>query len=278
MATICGLLSEIDLLGGLRPLRVSAGEVVYPSAGTLGPRWQHDVQLVLLHTGSARISIDEGAASVHRADSVVLLLPGHRERFAFDPVSETHHSWVQLGLDELPDRLAALPRELPASGALTELVRDVVDVARTPLSTSTPLVAALAIAALLRYVGEAESRVHGTADTVERARRFLHSRVADPGVDLGRVAAAAHVTPAHLVRRFRAELGITPMAYLWERRVASGIDLLTNTGLPVGEIALRSGFKSVYHFSRRVRERTGSSPTALRRERWGVVTNQSARA
>jgi AraC-like DNA-binding protein len=277
MATMCALLSEIDLLGGLRPVRVSAGEVVYPPGGTLGPRWQHDVQLVLLHTGSARISIDDGAPSLHGADAVVLLLPGHRERFDFDPTDETHHSWVQVGLGEPPDDLGALPRELPASGALTELVHEAVAVARTPISTTTPLLAALATAALLRYVGEAESRVRGTSDTLGRARRFLHSRLADPDVDLGRVAAAAHVTPAHLVRRFRAELGVTPMAYLWERRVATGVDLLTNTGLPVGEIAARCGFKSVYHFSRRVKQRTGSSPTALRRGRWGV-TNQGARA
>jgi AraC-like DNA-binding protein len=206
----------------------------------------------------------------------VLLLPGHRERFDFDPRTETHHSWVQVGLNEPPDGLSELPRELPASGALTELVRDAVSVSRTPISTTTPLLAALAIAALLRYVGEAESRAGGTAGTVERARRLLHSRLADPDVDLGRVAAAAHVTPAHLVRRFRAELGVPPMAYFWDRRVATGVDLLTNTGLPVGEVAARCGFKSVYHFSRRVKQRTGSSPTALRRGRWGV-TNQIAR-
>jgi AraC-like DNA-binding protein len=269
MARICTLLSEIDLLAGLRPVRVSAGEVVYPPGGTLGPRWQHDVQLVLLHTGSARISVDEGTPSLHGGDAVVLLLPGHRERFEFDPTNETHHSWVQVGLADPPDELGALPRELPASGALTGLVREAVAVARTPISTAMPLLAALATAALLRYVGEAESRVGGPADTVGRARHFLHSHVADPDVDLVRVAAAAHVTPAHLVRRFRAELGVTPMAYLWERRVATGVDLLTNTGLPVGEVAARCGFKSVYHFSRRVKQRTGSSPTALRRGRWG---------
>jgi Helix-turn-helix domain len=51
-------------------------------------------------------------------------------------------------------------------------------------------------------------------------------------------------------------------------RVAIGIDLLTHTGLPVGDVASRSGFKSVYHFSRRVKEETGASPTAVRRAGW----------
>jgi transcriptional regulator GlxA family with amidase domain len=70
------------------------------------------------------------------------------------------------------------------------------------------------------------------------------------------------------VRRFRAELGVTPMAYLWQRRVATGIDLLTNTGLPVGDIAARTGFKSVYHFSRRVKGQAGAPPTQVRRNVW----------
>jgi transcriptional regulator GlxA family with amidase domain len=121
---------------------------------------------------------------------------------------------------------------------------------------------------LWRYAGEAESRVRGHGETVERARGYLHDHLGDPAVDLEHVARAAHVSPAHLVRRFRAELGVTPMAYLWERRVATGVDLLTDTGLPVGDIAARTGFKSVYHFSRRVKEHTGAAPTAVRRERW----------
>jgi AraC-like DNA-binding protein len=110
--------------------------------------------------------------------------------------------------------------------------------------------------------------VDGPADAVELARRYLDLHAGDADVSLEGVSGAAHVTPAHLVRRFRAELGTTPMAYLWQRRVAAGVDLLTNTGLPVGEIARRSGFRSVYHFSRRVKQATGMPPTELRRRGW----------
>src|ERR687887_338603 len=58
MATMRALLSEIDL--------VSAGEVVYPPGGRLGPRWQRDVQLVLVHEGSARVAIDGSPPSTRR--------------------------------------------------------------------------------------------------------------------------------------------------------------------------------------------------------------------
>jgi AraC-like DNA-binding protein len=274
MATMCALLSEIDQRGGLTPLRVSAGEVTYPPGGRLGPRWQHDLELVLLHTGSARITVDDDPPVVLRPDSLALLLPGHRESFEFDPRKETHHSWVQLGVaDAVPEPLARAPRTLPASAALIGLVRGAVSAARARLSTADELVASLAAAALWRYAGEAEAGVGGPAGAVELARRYIDLHAGQPDVSLERVAAAAHVTPAHLVRRFRAELGITPIAYLWRRRVATGVELLSNTGLPVGEIARRSGFRSVYHFSRRVREATGLAPTELRRRGWSQTTS-----
>jgi AraC-like DNA-binding protein len=261
MARMRALLSEID--------PISVGEVVYPRGGGLGPRWQRDVQLVLVHEGAARIAVDGDERALLRAGDAGLLLPGHREQFWFAADAPTRHSWVQGRLaGDHGDRLAALPPVLRASTALTELVREAVAVSRTPLPTAGPLRAALASAALWRYAGEAESRVRGPGAAVERARQFLHDHVAEPGVDLDDVARHAHVSPAHLVRRFRAELGVTPIAYLWQRRVATGVDLLANTGLPVGEIAARTGFKSVYHFSRRVKEHTGASPTQVRRESW----------
>jgi AraC-like DNA-binding protein len=258
-------LSEIDL----RPVRISVREVVYPPGGRLGPRWQHDVQLVLLHTGRTRIALDDDPPFMLHPESVALLLPGHRESFEFDRCEETYHSWVQLGIDgQLPEELGRAPRVLPASAALTVLVREAVSARSAHFPTADRLTATLAAAAIWRYVADAEARESAQAGVVELARRHLELHLADPGVGLESVAAAVHVTSAHLVRRFRTELGATPMAYLWRRRVAAGIDLLTNTGLPVGEVARRAGFRSVYHFSRRVKQATGLPPTELRRRGW----------
>jgi AraC-like DNA-binding protein len=245
------LLSELD--------RLSVGEVAYPPGGTLGPRRQRDTQLVLVHSGSVRVRVDGGAPLTLAAGAVGLLRPGHVEEFAFAPDRSTRHSWVQMPL-ALPD---GLQPTLPASVTLTQLIADAVAAARAGRPAR-----ALAAAALWRYAGEAQARAGDGADIVAAAGAFLHAHQADPRLDLARVAGAVHVTPAHLVRRFRAELGTTPMAYLWERRVATGIDLLTGTGLPVGEIAARAGFKSVYHFSRRVKAATGVPPTRVRERAW----------
>jgi AraC-like DNA-binding protein len=274
MVTMDELLSVIDLMDeGLRPARISAGDVIYPPGGRLGPRWQHDLQLVLVHYGSVTVHIDGAARPPQDVGSVGLLLPGHHEEFIFATANSTHHSWVQARLAEPPPRLlarlGALPVAIPASSALTELVSEAVAAARSPLSTATPLLGALAAAAFWQYVGDAESGAdRPDHDVISRARGCLHSHVTDPELDLQEVADAAGVSPPHLVRRFRAELGVTPMAYLWRLRVTAGIELLVHTGLPVGEVAARSGFKSVYHFSRKVREQTGLPPTELRQEHW----------
>jgi AraC-like DNA-binding protein len=250
---------------------VSVGSVTYPRGGTLGPRTQRDLQLVLVHSGSAQVWVD-GASRRLAAGEVGLLLPGHRERFVFDADVATRHSWVQAHVPDLPsatrERLEGLPGALPLSPALEALVREAVATAASAFATAPSLLAHLASAALWRYVGEAERGRPERARPVDDARRFIHANLHDPTLTLQGIAGAAHVTPAHLIRSFRAEHGTTPKAYLWQRRVALAIDLLTNTGLPLATIADRCGFRTAHHLSRRVKQASGLPPAALRRARW----------
>jgi AraC-like DNA-binding protein len=258
-ATVADVLSEID---------VTAGTVTYPPGGTLGPRAQRHLQLVLVHAGSARIWVDEREREL-RAGQAGLLLPGHRERFAFDPDGPTRHSWIQARVPELTARFARLPEALPLSPALEALTREAVATAGAALPTAPEVLAGLAAAALWRYAGEAERGRPEAARPVDDARRHIHANLHDPALTLGDIARAAHVTPPHLVRSFRAAAGQTPMAYVWDRRVALATDLLAGTGLPLAAIAERCGFKTPHHFSRRVKQATGLPPAALRRARWG---------
>jgi AraC-like DNA-binding protein len=264
-------LSEIDVIAELRPTRVSVGTVTYPPGGTLGPRTQVDLQLVLVLAGSARVWVDDTARRL-AAGQVGLLLPGHRERFAFDAHVATRHSWVQAHVPELPPALSArlgrLPSALPLSPALEALSREAIATAAAALPTAPSVLAHLASAALWRYIGEAERRRPERARPVDDAQRLIHANLHDATLTLDRIARAVHVTPAHLIRSFRAAHGTTPKAYLWQRRVALAIDLLANTGLPLAAIAERCGFRTAHHFSRRVKRATGLPPAALRRAHW----------
>jgi AraC-like DNA-binding protein len=246
------------------PTSVSAGEITYPPGGQLGPRRQRDVQLVVLHSGAMTVLVD-GAPRTAAPRTVSLLLPGHQERFVFAADRPTRHSWVQARIANVDPRLRALPSSLPLSPAMADLERLLLD------STDVQLQLALAASMVWRYVAEGEARIAPASGPVEQARRHIHDNLAH-ALSLDAIAQAAGVAPAHLSRLFRARLSTTPMAYVWSRRVDAGVELLESSGLPVGVIAERCGFRTSFHFSRRIRRATGRSPTELRRRAWAGAT------
>ena len=92
----------------------------------------------------------------------------------------------------------------------------------------------------------------------DRNRRMLRTRdimdrsFAEP-LDVAALARAAHVSPAHFSRQFRATFGEPPHRYLQRRRVERAMELLRETQCPVTEICFQVGFKSLGTFSRTFR-------------------------
>lgn len=78
------------------------------------------------------------------------------------------------------------------------------------------------------------------------------------------VAAIAGTNANYLSDLFKKHVGVSPMRYLWNRRVDAGVQLLQTTTLTIDEISYRCGFQSAAHFSRRVRERKGIPPSLMR--------------
>ncbi|HEV7914180.1 MAG TPA: Ada metal-binding domain-containing protein [Albitalea sp.] len=82
------------------------------------------------------------------------------------------------------------------------------------------------------------------------------------------VALSAHlgVSDRHLRRIFQAEHGVTPVQYLQTRRLLMAKQLLTDTRLPVSQIALASGFRSLRRFNAAFAGSYRMSPSRLRGE------------
>lgn len=96
-----------------------------------------------------------------------------------------------------------------------------------------------------------------------RARDAMDRSYAQP-LDVPGVAAVAHLSVAHFIRRFRAVFGETPHRYLQRRRVERAMFLLRETDRGVTEICFDVGFMSVGTFSRTFREIVGDSPSDYR--------------
>jgi AraC family transcriptional regulator, regulatory protein of adaptative response / DNA-3-methyladenine glycosylase II len=72
------------------------------------------------------------------------------------------------------------------------------------------------------------------------------------------------VSDRHLRRIFQAEHGVTPVQYLQTRRLLTAKHLLTDTRMPVSQVALASGFGSLRRFNAAFAENYRMSPSRLR--------------
>jgi AraC-like DNA-binding protein len=97
---------------------------------------------------------------------------------------------------------------------------------------------------------------------LRRARDHLDRHYAEPH-ELATVAAVAGLSKYHFQRLFKATYGLTPAAYLSERRVERAQDLLRATNLTVTEVCHAVGFTSLGSFSARFRELVGETPSAF---------------
>ena len=99
---------------------------------------------------------------------------------------------------------------------------------------------------------------------LRRARDHADRHYADE-LDLESLAAVAAISKWHFHRLFRATYGVSPAAYVSQRRVERAQDLLRATNLTVTEVCHAVGFSSLGSFSSRFRELVGETPTQFQR-------------
>jgi AraC family transcriptional regulator, regulatory protein of adaptative response / DNA-3-methyladenine glycosylase II len=100
------------------------------------------------------------------------------------------------------------------------------------------------------------------ANLARTAAILIDEGEADSVADL---AQQIGVTDRHLRRLFEAEFGVTPVAYLQTQRLLFAKQLLTDTHLPVVDVAATAGFGSVRRLHELLTERYGLAPAHFRR-------------
>jgi len=108
----------------------------------------------------------------------------------------------------------------------------------------------------------------------QAARMIETGTGAGEDIYLPAIAQRLGVTERHLRRIFRDVHGVSPMDYLTTRRLLLAKQLLTDTSLPVTQVALASGFASVRRFNAAFLSRYRLNPTALRRQGQSDATGE----
>lgn len=103
-----------------------------------------------------------------------------------------------------------------------------------------------------------------SAKLARAAARMIEDGAASD-VDLAQVAARVGVTDRHLRRLFADEFGVSPVQFAQTHRLLLAKRLLTDTPLPVTQVAFAAGFSSVRRMNALFNERYGFPPTRLRK-------------
>ncbi len=93
---------------------------------------------------------------------------------------------------------------------------------------------------------------------LETAAAFIDAHCTRP-LTLDDICRAAALSPSYLIRAFRQRYGMTPHAYLVNRRVQHGHRLL-KSGLPIAAAASESGFADQAHFQRTFKQLLAATP------------------
>lgn len=177
------------------------------------------------------------------------LWPSWRETgLVGDPVSITRiddDRFLRLNIRELLDRLAVAdtPFQLDMIDHLCE---------RLVLSSHVQLPTDLV-----------SGGVEHAPDKISRVRTYLRKHFS-ASVDVGDLAAAFGMSPSNFRRRWKQRMGISPLDYVTQLRMAEACRRLMSSDETVAEVAKAVGYADPYYFSRLFRRRIGIPPGAYR--------------
>lgn len=109
---------------------------------------------------------------------------------------------------------------------------------------------------------------NASVDATTRVAQAAASLIEDRAIDsdgLVGVASSLGITDRHLRRVFGAEFGVSPVEFAQTQRLLLAKRLLTDTGLPITEVAFASGFGSLRRFNALFKQRYRLQPGQLRR-------------
>ncbi len=96
-------------------------------------------------------------------------------------------------------------------------------------------------------------------DKLLQAAAYLEDRIEEE-LDLDAVATHLNLSRRQIERLFNRYLGVTPVRYMNDLRLARGRALLAETDMKVTDVAVACGYASTSHFSKSFRKKYGLSP------------------
>ena len=101
-------------------------------------------------------------------------------------------------------------------------------------------------------------------ETMRTLTNYIEAHLSEP-LSVAELSALVYLSPSQINRIFRRALGVSPYAYILDRRLARAKLLLRATPMPVRDIAEGLGFCDEHYFTSLFRRKHGITPSAYRR-------------
>ncbi|TAL55200.1 AlkA N-terminal domain-containing protein [Pandoraea sp.] len=119
---------------------------------------------------------------------------------------------------------------------------------------------------------------HGIFDAASRLAQAAALLIDDGFLNqacIPQLASRIGITERHLRRIFNAEFGVSPIEYAQTQRRLLAKRLLSDTALPVTEVALAAGFGSIRRFNSLFKQHYGFAPSRLRQRSTATVQSDT---
>jgi AraC-like DNA-binding protein len=228
--------------------------------------------MAVLEKGAARVFC-RGATRILRSGMLLLCHPG--EILASEPVARAGFT-IRVSLCSPPSVLQEVADEIAGRRTTTPCFRDflkpdpylarlllrfqaTMEAPASRLESSSRLQAMLSQIILRRgYPAPTYRQVKPERLAVRQVRDYLHDKYADD-VTLDELAGLVNLSPFHLNRVFRMEIGLPPHAYQTQVRVMRSKSLLAR-GMAIDEVAVEVGFFDQSHFTNHFKRHFGYTP------------------
>jgi len=163
---------------------------------------------------------------------------------------------------------------MPCLGDLDPVIEDLARAANHAMAGDDPssslmadfLSRALAARLLTRSQNRVQSTTSPTLTQTQQARveSYIRAHLAHP-IGLADLAAIAGTSQTTFARGFKRATGTSPYRFLTQERVNQARRLLTDTTMPIADIALACGFSHQEHLTRLFHREAGTTPAAYRK-------------
>ncbi len=94
----------------------------------------------------------------------------------------------------------------------------------------------------------------------------IQKRIDDPRLSVEDLSKAVYLTRFQVHRRLKAATGMNATQYIRSIRLEKAQKMLSETSLPIAQIAIEVGFSDAGFFSRVFKESFGKPPSAFRKD------------